>query len=553
MNEPVSQPPHPLPVAARGLDPGARLGIGLVLLLPAVLALGWSYLIPTLLAIRRSTTRDDLLGSPEGVGGANYSRILEDGFAGAVGLGLLLAAIPLFLAIVLAPALALLARSSGRRTRLIARILLTLPVAGYAPVAVIVGWRMDRIGGVSVQEHPVATLIWLTAVTSGGLVLAIATTAYLSALRTRRAAEALPAMLTVAGLLLVGVVAVALQVFTAPLVVGGSSNLAQRPPLIHVIVVAFNRFDLGSGSAGAVLLLVPLMLLGLVAVGLLLLTRARFEVVDEQAAAGSRPARVTLLVALLVLVAVGGWAAWPWLRRSFRFTNEVAPLPPADLVDTLVATWAPTLLSAVVAVGLAVVGGFAIGGLRPLGRFSEILLVPFAPWLFVGTGPLAIEAFIRTRDVDQLNTLTGLIPPGWVSIPALVAFTMLFRGLEPGWRAGGGFGRTMALPALPMAALAGLLSWLFSAGQVLWPWLVTQGPTARPAPLDAVLVATSARVPADELALGAVLPWPVMLLFLAALVGLQLTYLDRLALRVGAGDRSAGAAGTGRGGQLVDR
>ncbi|WP_326553423.1 sugar ABC transporter permease [Micromonospora sp. NBC_01813] len=538
-------PPTTAPTARLGS--GARIGIALALLLPALLALAWSYALPTLLAVRRSTTRDNLLAPPQDVGGANYQARLEQGFIGELGLALLLAVVPLVLALLVAPVLAALADRAGRRARLATRALLAVPVAGYAPVALLVGWRLDRIDPVSAVQQPAAALVALSAVSGAGLIVAVATTAFLGTLRgRRRPVDALPAAGVVGGLLLLGITATALQSFTAPLLISSATG---RTPLAGSIAFAFARMELGLGSAGAVLLLGPLMLLGLAATALLLASRARIEVAtadvdvpaqvqvpiggDARTGGGGRPARIVLAVAGGVFVGLLLWGAWPWLRRSLRFTNDVAPFAAPDLSATLLWTWLPPLLSTVVAVGVAAVAGFAIGGLRPFGRFSELLLVPFAPWLFVGTGPLAIESYLRTRDLGQLDTFLGLVPPGWVSVPALFAFTLLFRGLEPRWRAGGGFGRTMIAPAAPMVVLAGLLTWLVGAGQVLWPWLVAQSPTTRPAPLEAFAQSAAGRVAADELALGAVLPLPLMLLFLAAFVGLQLGYLDRLAIRTG--------------------
>ncbi|PZV93676.1 ABC-type sugar transport system, permease component [Micromonospora phaseoli] len=539
----------PTVTAARtGPSSVARIGIGFVLLLPALLALAWSYLLPTVLAVWRSTTRDDLLRPADSVGGANYQARFQQGVLGDFGWAMLLALVPLALALLVAPLLALLADRAGRRATLAVRALVVAPVAGYAPVALLVGWRLDRMEPSAVADRQYATLVELTAIGGAGLVVAVATTAFLGTLRGRsHRRDALPAASTVAGLLVFGIIAATLQSFTAPLLTGNTGF-----PLTHVVVASLSRMDLGGGSAGAVLLLIPLALLGLAATALLLASRARIEVVDEAAApgehhegtirkagpggaagGGSRRAGTGLAVVGVFFVGLLLWVAWPWLRRSLRFTNEVAPLPAVSLADMLVATWLPTLLSALVTVAVAVAGGFAIGGLRPLGRFSELLLLPFAPWLFVGTGPLAIESYLRTRDADQLNSFLGAVPPGWVSIPALFLFAVLFRGLEPRWRAGGGFGASMLAPSVPMVVLVGLVTWLVTAGQVLWPWIVAQPPMARPAPLEAMVQATTGRIPADDLALGAVLPLPIMLLFLAALVWLQVAYLDRLTVRVG--------------------
>ncbi|WP_146017506.1 sugar ABC transporter permease [Verrucosispora sp. ts21] len=536
-----------------GPNSGTRIGIGFVVLLPALLALAWSYLLPTVQALGRSTTRDRMVGPSESVGAANYEALFTRGFLGDMGSALLLALVPLALALLVAPVLALLADRAGRPARLALRALVVLPVAGYAPVALLIGWRLDRVEPGTMLDRPLATLVEFTAVTGAGLVVAIATTAFLGTLRGRpHRRDALPAALTVAGLLMLGIIAVTLQTFTATLMTGNS-----RTPVAHVVTQSLQRMDLGGGSAAAVLLLIPLALLGLAATVLLLLTKARIEVVDEAVthrehpegvvsksgpvaesapvteSTGNRQARIGLAVAGAIVFAVMLWVAWPWLTRSLRFTTEIPPMPAPDLSSMLTATWLPTLLSAVVTVAVAAAAGFAIGGLRPLGRFSELLLLPFAPWLFVGTGPLAIESYLRARDFDQLNTFLGLVPPGWVSIPALFLFTVLFRGLEPRWRAGGGFGRAMLAPAAPMILLVGLVTWLVTAAQVLWPMLVASTPMNRPAPLEAIMMFARWGRATDEFALGAVLPLPMILIFLVAFGWLQVRYLDRLAVRVG--------------------
>jgi hypothetical protein len=119
-------------------------------------------------------------------------------------------------------------------------------------------------------------------------------------------------------------------------------------------------------------------------------------------------------------------------------------------------------------------------GGRPFGARSELLLLVFAPWLFVGTGPLALAGYERARSWHQVDTCLGLIPSTWLSIPALVVFTLLFRGLSGQWRAtGGGYhrlGSVVALRALPMVGGAVLLVWLAGAQQLLWPELIANNP-----------------------------------------------------------------------------
>ncbi|MEV7231491.1 sugar ABC transporter permease [Polymorphospora sp. NPDC051019] len=559
----TSEQPFPAPPAHLSADPGrsadlnraagpsrpVRTVVGLLLLLPALLALLWSYVLPSVSTLVKSFQRDPLIGTVEQVGGANYERILEMGFLGAFSFALGLALVPLLCALLVAPLLAVVADRAGRAARLVTRGLLALPLAGYAPVAVLVFWMMHRSDPRALSESPRLTLIWIVGITSFGLVVGVAATFFLSALRGRRAGgRPGPAMLVTGAVLALGVVAAALQTYTVPaLLTGGGPARRTATPVLDAMQNSLIRMDLGPGSAISTILLAVLGVLGLITVGLLLITRARIEWDgwrDRPPSPGIPPAPsgipperagrplflVLLVVALVGFLAVTAYAVlFPWVRAAF--SDGELPMG-ATSGGIFVNTWLPPLIGAVVSVTLAAVGGFAIGGLRPLGRWSEILLLLFAPWLFVGTGPLAIANYLRARDLDQIDSLIGLIPPGWVSIPALVAFTLLFRGLEPRWRAGGGFARTVLLPALPLLPLAVVVSWLISAQQLLWPWLIGQGPGS----WTAGLVAQQAlyrRIATDDAALALVLPLPMMLLFLLVLVAAQITYLDRLAIRVG--------------------
>ncbi|MEV0391910.1 sugar ABC transporter permease [Polymorphospora rubra] len=549
-----SLPSHPV---HRSAGPGqpARVVVGLLLLLPALLALLWSYVLPSVSTLVKSFQRDPLIGPVEQVGGANYDRIFEMGFLGAVGFALVLGLLPLLSALLVAPLIAVVADRAGRVARLVTRGLLALPLAGYAPVAVLVFWMLHRSDPRALSESPRLTLIWIVGVTSFGVVVGVAATFFLSAIRNRHTGgRPGRAMLVTGAVLALGIVAAALQTYTVPAVLtGGGPARATVTPVLDAMQNGLIRMDLGPGAAISTILLVVLGVLGLAAVGLLLATRARFELdgwrdrpappagivppggavpsPTAPARSGGRPLFLVLLVIVLVgFLAVTTYAVlFPWLRAAF----SDGELPTgASAAEIFVNTWIPPLIGALVSVTLAALGGFAIGALRPLGRWSELLLLPFAPWLFVGTGPLAIANYLRARDFDQIDTLIGLIPPGWVSIPALVAFTLLFRGQEPRWRAGGGFGRTVLLPALPLFPLAVVVSWLVSAQQVLWPWLVAQGPDTRTAGLVAQLMLQQ-RFGAEDAALSMVLPLPMMVLFLLVLVASQITYLDRLTLRTG--------------------
>jgi hypothetical protein len=248
-------------------------------------------------------------------------------------------------------------------------------------------------------------------------------------------------------------------------------------------------------------------------------------------------AAVATCVGLVVVLAITGYGLWPWLSRLGQFGPDTGSV----VVDVLVNTWLAPLLSTVVGVGLAAVAGFGIGWLRPLGRWSELLLLPFAPWLFVSVGPLVVAKYEVVRQAAWFDSFAALIPPVWLVIPALFLFTLLFKGLERRRSApiAGGTAPSDAtirtvLAALPMLALVAGATWLIQAQSLLWPLTVgvdvedVTGPTLLVRQLTLLY-----GVGGDQLGIGLVLPIPAIVIFAVALGLLQVLYLDRLALRVG--------------------
>ncbi|MCZ7475644.1 sugar ABC transporter permease [Micromonospora sp. WMMC273] len=547
MNQPAApQVTASVPPLTPPTRPGRAL-VGLALIVPAVIVWVWSYVLPTLSTVSRSFQADGPRRSGESAGTANYEAAFTSGFAGQVGFAVLLALIPLAVALLAAPLLAVLADRAGRVTRLVTRGVLALPLAAYAPVAVYLGRRAEGIeNGTLTQDlqSPRAFLVSALAQVTFGLVVAVAATLYLSALRRREPDQRpAPAMLAAGGLLGLGVLAAGLQTYTAPSILtgGGPRGDYTATPVFTAVQTSFRTLRLGVGSATSTLLLVLLGLLGLAAVALILATRLRIEfdgwrdgpaAREAESFTGRRPLLVgSTVAALVVVVGVTVWASLPWLRN---FSADTGPLPRGVETSNLFAnTWVPPLLSTLVAVTLAALAGFGIGALRPLGRWSELLLVPFAPWLFVGAGPLAIANFERTMEREQLGLFLGLVPPTWLSVPALFAFTLLFRGQHERWRSGGGIGRTLLLPALPMLAVTALPTWLAHAQSPLWATLVGRGPDSLTAPALVTMIANRAFGGGGELPLGLILPLPMLILFVVLFVALLVGYVERLAIRVG--------------------
>ncbi|MBT8224703.1 MAG: sugar ABC transporter permease, partial [Dactylosporangium sp.] len=528
------------PPPAPGASQAAARVVGFVLLVPALMALLWSYVIPTITTIVKSFQRDTPFSEPEGVGTKNYETAFSNGLAGDLGFALLLALVPVLVALLVAPLLAMAAHHSGRVARLITRGLLAAPLVCYAPTAIAAAWRADRLDpGDRAGDAAAGTVVTVAGWVFLGFVVAVAATLYLSALRGRRP---VPALLTVGAVLALGIVALAVQSYAVPVATAAMVNQDTATPLVDVFNFGFRNAQLGQGATVSTLLLLVLGLLGLAATAILLATRARVEFGgwrDRPDAATTAPARgrPLPLVLLVVLLAAGfaglGYALTPWFGS---FTGG-KPLPgDVSSGQILLNTWGAPLISSAVGVGLAALAGFGIGALRPLGRHSELLLLLFAPWLFVGVGPLAIAGYERARDLEQVDSFLGLIPPGWLCIPALVVFTLLFRGAhhqattrEDGRADLAG----AAIAALPMVVAAGLLSWLVSAQGLFWPQLVAISPDHRTAPLLIVLDQGLRGQSGHSAASGLSLPIPLLVLFALLFVALQVLYLDRLSVRVG--------------------
>src|SRR5690606_38480652 len=101
----------------------------------------------------------------------------------------------------------------------------------------------------------------------------------------------------------------------------------------------------------------------------------------------------------------------------------------------------------------------AIGWLRPLGRYSEWLLLLLAPWLFMTDFPLALTFFEQYQRLGLLNSLAALQTPFLLCIPGVFVLTFFFKGHQPHWEAARqrqepyAFLRLVLLPSLPLVVM----------------------------------------------------------------------------------------------------
>jgi ABC-type sugar transport system permease subunit len=511
--------------------------VGLLLAAPAAIALLIGYAWPTIRTVWWSLhAHSGLGGTGDWVGLDNYQRLVElDGTWQAVGFALLLATLPLLTLLLVAPLLAVAAHHAGRAFRLTTRLALTVPMVCFAPVALAVAWAVERFD----VEGPRVSVWAAVGLTMFGLICGLGVTFYLAALRGRGPGRsAWPAGLTVGALALIGTLAVTLQMSTYPQVITGGGPAHQTTtPLLNQFQIGLQLFDFGVGAAQATLILIPVMALGVAGALVVILTGLRIDLATPDPApaaswTGSRTFAATAAIAgLLVVLGLTVYGFWPWLTGLGRLGLD------QDGVGTALArTWLPPIVSTVIGVGLAALAGFGIGALRPLGRWSEVLLLPFAPWLFVGIGPLFLVKFDSARAGDRLDTILGAIPPIWLVVPALFLFTVLFRGLAHQRRARAASGAdpgvaSVLVPALPMLALVGAATWLVQSQSLLWGLMTSL--TERTTPVYLMSQMSERLGFADEIPYGLVLPFPLILVLAAGLGLLQVLYLDRLAIRTG--------------------
>ncbi|MEW9554299.1 hypothetical protein [Nonomuraea sp. NPDC050783] len=563
--------------------------IGWLLALPALLGTLITLVLPSAQTIWLSFQSGGVITESVFAGTANYTGLLgEPRFWQALGFTASLIVAPLVVSVVVAPLLALALDRGGAWPRRAGRVVLALAIVTFSPVGVATAWLRALHAGASAASSSAASSsgpLGLTAADLGdpaaapgavrivvaaatfGVVCAVAVTAYLPALRGD---EPAPAMVVVGVLVAIATVAVGLQTFAI------ATTLTRGGPAHSTATLAFLEYDyafrlarFGPGASAATVTGVLLGVLGVAATIVAVTTRLRITLTrpappatpaaaapaaptapaGPSGAAGTVPGRarrpatgavVAGAVALVLLVAAGVLLAWPWISAVLSGAPGTAPSAAQDGLRTQLNTWVPAAAGALVSVGVAYLAALGIGGLRPLGRSSEWLLLVFAPWLFAGTGVLGVANWQNMRNLGLIDTFLALVPPLLVSVPALFVLTFLCKGLAE--RDGGrDFFGGVVLPSLPMAGiLAGAVT-LVNAQDLLWPMLVAQQPGLLTAPATQFARLGEFSAAPDA---GLTTPLAIVAVALAAAVAAQLLYLDRLAIVTN--DASAGAGNDSR-------
>jgi|GEM_PF-324292 len=560
--------------------------LGLILVAPAALFCLVGLVLPTVSTITTSFQKVNLLSTSEWVGGANYARLMEDkSFLTALGFTLSLVGVRLMVVAVVPLLLAWIVNEFGRGVRSGVRLLFTIPLALFSPVSVALVWLMalhpqfGLFGGeppwLADPERAGGAIRLVDGLTFFGLACGLGLIIYLAALRgwdhviSSRWKAALPLLVAwLTGLL--ATAALTLPFFTLPFVMtnGGPANSTQTLALLQY-QWGFQRFQFGPAATIATLTLAVVAIIGLAVAFLIILSGLRLELASPGPStgwlgAGRRPLALILLILILggslSLCSIGllplGWAALSSLKSEaeiFSADSSFFPASPsfeaygrlAEIIP-LARVWLNTLIPPLGAllwqIPLVYAAALGIGALRPLGKWSEWLLLPFSPWLFVTITPLILTAFQSLREAESLNTFLGLTPPILLNIPMLFILTLFFKGQASKYNAavaeGGSktnaFFRLLILPSLPLVILLAAATLLLNLQALLWPLVVANDPELQTFPVALLLLRSQFSTAWSVLAAGITFfQLPLFLFFFVVFGLLQVLYLDRLALRSG--------------------
>ncbi|THV27009.1 hypothetical protein [Glycomyces paridis] len=528
----MDQAPPPAPLAPTPAPNRALLG-WLLLVVPAA-ALLFAYVLPTLDTLTTSMRAETMLGGGESVGGENYSTVLGDtafgeslALAAGIGLGAAVGGA------VIAFLVAWCVHRAGHGVRTAARITAALAAVAFAPAAWALGLLATHFEHLAEDATGPLVPEWSSWVgITGGVVFGTGLLVGLAAFRGAAAGKRARTILAAAGLTAMALTATGLQAFSF----SGVTLVEPESPLYHLFRTTFQIGEFGLGAALSILILILLALLGLGAALLFIGARVHFDVSSEpDEPQGFRTGAGIGAIILLALFATGIlMRLWPWLSRITE-----GPAAPYDTATVAADTWGPALVTSVVGFAAALAGAVAIGMLRPLGDHSLWLLLPFAPWLFTGSGPLALSNFAALRDAEEFGTFTASMPRAWIAVPALFLLTALFWGLERRRRAMLAAGATPQAASAsllgagwPLAALVALAVLVANAQDTYW-----QAVSGTPDSANA-WVAMSAELSgatAYDGSIGTAAAYPLSLLipFAAAAVAAAVWYLPKIALRTG--------------------
>lgn len=430
------------PMAPPARPSAGRNVLGLLLLLPAFACCALTQAIPLGQTVWMSFLEVSVFGGVSRFVGLDaYGKVLSDpGLLPGAGNSLIGVLVRIAAVAIVPPLLGWAAGALGPRVRgasalaLSAGWTLAIP-AVLALITVSTLGQLRRMGLFMPDPTVLGALIWgvdgvATLVMAAGLSLL----AY-GGLAGSPGSRRLVAGVWVASLLLA--FASAWQDMAWPLVVtGGNFESATLPFLAYT--AAFRNMQFGLGSALNVIVALPVVLAGLLMVVGVALSRPAIEMTPAEPVTGrGLPWVLFALAGLVVLMAAVALTTWVVIGLFAPSGPDLFErLPMGELI---LATVAPPFVTALIQALVTVPAAFAIGRLRPLGQHSLWLLLPFAPFLMLGSGATALAWFQTVRDLELIGnwfTATDLS----LNVAVLVLLALYFRGQaarQPGWLTAG--------------------------------------------------------------------------------------------------------------------
>jgi ABC-type sugar transport system permease subunit len=560
-------------ISARKNRSTGGIALGAVFLLPALFCCVTQFLIPTVGTFIMSFQKISMVGSKaEFVGPKNYGYLFgSEDFGQTAGFTFITLIVRLFVVALIPLFFAWAVGQFGRPVRLGMRVVFTLPIVFFVPVAIAITWLMflnPNNGFFPFEKSWVATpasarstLLFIDALYFLGLASGLGLMIYLPLWRRSVDApqptfrEVLKPMLATWGIGILGTIILSLNTFTLNFVLtnGGPARSTTTLGLL-LYQFAFRNFNMGVAATIASLLLFIVLVLGIAAGLLVILTRLRLNILDakpakEQADQSAAPKRSRALpgivAALLALLLIGAclFSAVPfgWLiPQAFGKNGLGRLLEQIPVGRVLINTLVPSLITATLQVLVAYLAALGIGALRPFGKRSEWILLLFSPWFFITLLPLSLTDFLASQRAGTLNTFAGSLSPIQLSIPALFILTIFFAGrasqfqqekTEGESQNEPGFFKHFILPSLPLAGVLWFLFLFFNGQDLLWPLLIGVSPETHTLSVTLLQLAGAFNGASGSLAAAIIFLFlPACIFVFVCLAVFQIFYLDRLTL-----------------------
>ena len=541
--------------------------LGILFILPAIAALVFSFIIPSIRTFALSFQDANFFSDPIFIGMENYQQLL--GFQPAdqaIIFTLLITLVrvivmlfpPLFLAIGAA------ALKPGFRKFI--RIVSSIPWMLYSPLALAITWMLlvnpsFGLGTRAIYLGNPDTARWIVLALDGlsffGLSCGIGITVYLAILKGSNSDDEqnkpIGAMVVTAIILALGTIALSLQSGQTILLLTNGGPQFSTTLISHIILnQAFVYMRMGMAAAFASPLLLVVILIGIGLGILMVITQLQFRILPKT----QEPVRMTqwvkvIGIILMAIVLLGLLfsilpfvAKWIPLFRDpggfFASLNQVSSQP--TFWKTVLNTWmVPLLIVLLIQFPITILGAIGIGALRPLGKASEWLLLLFAPWLVVST-VLLVPGYTRTLiNLELINSYFGLLIPYLLNIPLLFILTLFYRGQVMHIKEEGKtpkFFKDLIVPSLPLIAIGLVFSMMVIQQDTIWSSAVLSSPDHWLLPIFFRRFMVSNMVsPFAQAEMLTLLRIPAFIASFLVLAAYQIFYFPRLGLRIKRGKK----------------